>query len=94
MHLILGVLVVAVVAGVFGMVALYNSTVNLNHNITEAKTELNTIGTENTNLQNQVIADLGSGTALASIVSADGLVQDQNPQYFQNSPAQWPLASQ
>lgn len=93
MNLILGVLAIAVTAGVFGMVALYNTTVNLNHNITEAKAELDAIGAENTTLSNRVFAALGSGDALANAMAADGLVQDQKPQYFRVDP-QWHLASQ
>ena len=93
MNLLIGVLSVAVVAGVFGMVALYNLTVNLNHNIAQAKTELDAIGAANTKLSNQVIATLGSGSGLTAVVAADGLVEDQKPQYFRTDP-QWPIASQ
>ncbi len=93
LNLILGFLAVTVVAGIFGMVALYNATVNLNHNIAQAKTELDAIGAESTTLSNQVIAATGSGNALKDIVAQDGLVQDERPQYFRTD-QQWPLASQ
>jgi len=85
---------VAVVAGVFGMVGLYNETVNLNHNIAAAKAELDTIGAQNTTLSNQVIATLGSGNALTAAIAANGLVADQKPQYFQQTDPSWPIASQ
>ncbi len=89
---ILAGLAVALVAGVFGMVALYNATVNLGHNIAAAKTELDAVGAESTQLNNQVINDL-SGSGLAAAASADGLVADNNPQYFPvHGP--WPIASQ
>lgn len=96
-NLILGVLVVAVVLGVFGMIALYNSTVNLSHNIAAAKAELDAIGTENTKLNDQVLS-LTTGSSFTNLAAADGLVQDKNPQYFtENQKPQtqsWPLASQ
>jgi len=93
LNVILVLLCVAVAAGAFGMVALYNQTVNLNQNITAAKAQLNTIGSENTTLSNQVMATLGASDNVQNIVSQDGLIVDNNPQYLQTN-QQWPIASQ
>ena len=96
-NLILGVLVVGVVAGVFGMVALYNATVNLSHNIAAAKTELDSIGAQNTTLNNEILAAT-TGAQFTDLAAADGLVAVSNPQYFQENQnpqtKQWQLASQ
>lgn len=82
---------VALIVGVFGMVALYNATINLNHTITAAKTELDTIGAESTALNSKIVQDLG-GTALDAALRGDGLVAETNPEYFPvHGP--WPLAS-
>jgi cell division protein FtsB len=96
--LILVVLVCGVAAGVFGMVALYNSTVNLSHNIAAAKAELDSIGAQNTTLNNEILAAT-TGAQLTNLAQADGLVTDPRPQYFAENQNQsqtdaWPLASQ
>jgi hypothetical protein len=94
LNLILGIMVFGVVAGVFGMVALYNSTVNISHNITAMKAELETIGTQNTTLNDQILAAT-TGAQFTDGAAADGLVAENNPQYFQEpQTTQWPLASQ
>ena len=91
--LVLAGLAVALVAGVLGMVALYNATVNLNYNITKAKAELNAVGVASTKLQNEVVQNLSVTDANAA-AAADGLVADNNPQYFTESqPQSWPIAS-
>jgi hypothetical protein len=89
---ILVVLIIGVIAGVFGMVALYNETVNLDHNIAAAKAQLDAVGAESTSLSNQVMAALG-GIGSTELATKDGLVQDQNPQYFPVNQA-WHIASQ
>ena len=48
----------ALIASTFGMVWLYNATVNTSHNIDAAKAELDTVGAEVTDLNNQVVAAL------------------------------------
>jgi hypothetical protein len=82
---------VALIIGVFGMVALYNATVNLSHNITKAKTELDAIGAASTQLNNSVVQAL-SAAGLSATAARDGLVVDNSPEYF---PVQqsWPIAS-
>lgn len=82
-------------AGAFGMVALYNTTVNLGHNISDAKAELDRVGAETTRLSNQTVAILGD-VGIAAAAARDGLIEDQKPQYFQISQTRqtWPIASQ
>lgn len=78
--------------GIFLLVGLYNSTVNLSHNISAAKAELDAANVQNTNLNNAVIAALGSSQIAAS-AQANNLVEDKNPHYFPVDP-KWLLASQ
>ncbi len=92
------ILTVALGVGVFGMVALYNATVNLDHNMATAKAELDKVGAETTKLSNRVVAALSDG-GLVAVAAQDGLVQEQKPQYFQISQVPqtrqtWPIASQ
>lgn len=96
-NLVLALLGVAVVAGIFGMVALYNATVNLNHNIASAKAELDAIGAKSTALNNRIVATL-NGNGLTTIANHDGLVLEAKPQYFtltqSNTSNKWAIASQ
>ncbi len=90
---ILALLVAGLVAGVFGMVVLYNATVNLDHNVATAKTELDQIGAANTKLKNQIVAALGASD-LGAVAAANGLVEDAKPQYFQvRGTETWSIAS-
>ena len=87
---ILAGLVAACVLGVFGMVWLYNATVNLGHNISAAKAQIDSVGAESTALNNRIIQSL-SAAGLSTAVANGGLVADNNPEYF---PAfQWQVAS-
>lgn len=95
LNVVLGVLAVALVAGVLGMVALYNSTVNLSHNIAEAKQQLDAVGAATTELNNKVVATLG-GAELAKLTAEINLVAESKPQYFpiaQTVGQKWPIAS-
>jgi cell division protein FtsL len=83
-------LVVVLLVNIFWLITLYNNTVNLSHNIAEAKTQLDSIGAKNTALNNQVLAALGS-IQTDSIKTQNGLVEDNHPQYLSQS---WPIASQ
>ncbi len=85
-------LVVALLGGTFWLVVAYNKTVDLSHNIATEKAQLDSIGAENTALNNQVLATLGDVDSSA-LATADGLVTDKNPQYF-TIDQQWPIASQ
>ena len=92
LNAIIALLVVALLGGTFGLVIAYNRTVDLSHDIISQKAQLQSVGAQNTALNNQVLATLG-GADFTAIAAADGLVQDKNPQYFTND-QQWPIASQ
>ena len=88
----IALLVVALLGGTFWLVIAYNKTVDLSHNIVSLKTQLESIGAQNTALNNQVLGTFGEAVFTA-LATADGLVQDKNPQYFTIA-QQWPIASQ
>jgi hypothetical protein len=86
------------VLGVFWLIALYNNTVDLNHGIATLKAKLDSVGADNTSLNNQVIAALGSIQS-GGLAAQDGLVQDNHPQYYQqpiatNQSSEWHIASE
>jgi len=84
-------LLVVLGTSVVGMIALYNATVNLSHNIDVAKAQLDSVGAASTKLQNQVIATLSDG-AVNTAAGQDGLIIESKPQYFPvHDP--WALAS-
>ena len=94
-NILKGVLValgIGAFGGIFLLVGIYNSTVNLNHNISAAKTELDVVNAQNTSLNNALIAALGSNRVMAN-ARANNLVEDKNPQYFPVD-SKWLLASQ
>jgi hypothetical protein len=91
-NIIIAALVLVVLGGTVGLIVEYNKTVTLQHNILAVKTQLQSIGAANTQLTNSVFATLDNGQAPA-IAAADGLVADNNPQYYTVNP-QWPIASQ
>ena len=91
-NVVIAMLVVLVLVGTFWVVVGYNKTVDLSHDITSAKTQLNAVGAQNTSLNNDIIATLGGGQ-IGSIASVDNLVEDTKPQYFSIN-QQWPIASQ
>jgi hypothetical protein len=92
LNVAIAMLVAAVLGGTFWLVVAYNKTVDLSHDISSAKAQLDTIGAENTALNNQILATLGDVDSSA-LATADGLVTDKNPQYFTTA-QQWPIASQ
>ena len=59
-RLFLVLIVAGLIGGTFWLIMLYNQTVNLNHEIAAAKSELDSIGAENTALNNQIITMLGN----------------------------------
>lgn len=91
-NVVIAMLVVALLGGTSWLVVAYNKTVDLSHNIATEKAQLDSIGAENTALNNQVLATLGDVDSSA-LATADGLVTDKNPQYF-TIDQQWPIASQ
>ena len=92
LNAVIVLLVVALLGGTFWLVIAYNKTVDLSHDIISIKAQLESVGAQNTTLNNQVLATLG-GANFTSLATADGLVQDKNPQYF-TVDQQWPIASQ
>lgn len=87
----------ALAAGVFGMIALYNATVNARHNIAETKAELDKVGAQLTELNNRVVTALGGGSSAGAAIR-EGLVAETRPQYFdplssKSKSATWPIAS-
>jgi cell division protein FtsL len=91
-NFMIAALVVLVLGSTFWLVIGYNETVNLSHNIASVKSQLETIGAQNTALNNNVLALLGENQ-IGAVAAADGLVQDTKPQYFSIN-QQWPIASQ
>jgi hypothetical protein len=87
---VLAGLIFTSLVGVIWLVALYNNVVNVNHTIAAEKAQLDTIGANNTALNNQVTVALGTIQS-ADLAAQNGLVQDNHPQYFSPS---WPIASQ
>ena len=81
LNIVLCLLIFSTVFATFALVAVYNGIVNVTHNIAAAKAELNTVGAESTDLQNRIVALMGSG-AVAQAAQANGLVEDKNPQYL------------
>jgi hypothetical protein len=97
---IIATLAIFTVFGVFWLVMLYNTIVDLNHNIATAKSKLDSIGAQNTSLNAQTVAELRVVQS-GDLAAADGLVSDAHPQYFtSNQPpiisnqSAWPIASQ
>ncbi len=78
---LIAVLGIAALGGIFFLVTLYNSTVNLSHNIAAVKTELDAVSAQDTGLNNTIIAAL-DGNKVAAFAQANGLVEEKNPQYF------------
>jgi len=90
LNLVLAGLVFSSLVGIVWTVALYNNVVNLNHAIAAEKAQLDSIGANNTAINNRVVAALGNIQS-ADLAAQNGLVQDNHPQYFSPS---WPIASQ
>lgn len=88
---LIAMLVVLVFGATVFVIVEYNKTVDLNHNILAAKTEIDSVGAENTELSNSVIATLGGGR-IDALAAADGLIAENKPQYSSINP-QWPIAS-
>ncbi len=89
-NVVIGGLATLAVVGTFLLIGLYNGVVNANHAIAAAKTQLDSIGAENTSLNNKLIGVLGSG-AVAQAAQQDNLVEEKNPEYFQDSASKMAL---
>ena len=75
-------IVIGLVGGTFWLIALYNSTVAMQHEIAAAKVQLDAIGAENTALNNQVVTTLGDTGRLSALAAEEGLVMNSKPQYL------------
>src|SRR5205823_3682530 len=74
-------LMVALFTGTGGLILLYNKVVDLNHEISQAKAQLEAVGAQNTQFNNRIIAIIGGGD-LTAVANERGLVLDNAPQYF------------
>jgi hypothetical protein len=92
LNAVIALLVVALLGGTFWLVIAYNKTVDLSQDIVSDKAQLQSVGAQDTALNNQVLATLG-GADFTALAASDGLVEDKNPQYF-TIDQQWPIASQ
>ncbi|HUC31504.1 MAG TPA: hypothetical protein VMR99_02325 [Candidatus Paceibacterota bacterium] len=92
LNAVIALLVIALLGGTVWLVIAYNKTVDLSQDIISAKAQLDSVGAQDTALNNQALATLG-GADFTSLAAADGLVEDKNPQYF-TIDQQWPIASQ
>lgn len=81
LRFLLILVVIGLVGGTFWLIMLYNHTVAMEHEIAAAKAELDTIGAQNTALNNQIITTLGNTDQLTALATSDGLVVDAKPQY-------------
>jgi len=100
LNLVIAGLAIFTVVGIFSLIALYNNIVDLNHSIASTKTELDSVGAKSTALNNEVIGALHNIQS-SNLASADGLVENNHPQYFSlagnqpsNQSREWPIASQ
>jgi len=91
MNMVLAFLALATLVGTFWLVVAYNQIVNVSHNITAIKTELDAIGAQNTAISNRFVATLSADQA-ATLAASDGLVQENKPQYVTVN-TQWPIVS-
>jgi cell division protein FtsB len=80
-RIFLVLIIIGLAGGTFWLIALYNQTVALSHQISVAKTQLDTIGAENTSINNQIVTMLGDTGQLTAIATSDGLIVDSRPQY-------------
>jgi len=74
-------LMVALFTATIGLIVIYNKVVDLNHAIAADKVKLDSIGAESTKLQNRIVA-LSGGGEITNIAGEDGLVLDNQPEYF------------
>ena len=81
LRIFLAIVITTLVGGTFWLITLYNQTVNLNHEISAAKAQLDTIGAENTAINNKIMTMLGDADQLTALATSDGLVVDSRPQY-------------
>lgn len=89
------VMFLVIILGLFigGDVFMYNAIVDLNHNINLAGDKINKMEVTNAELKNKMYGLLDP-RLLENLATANGLVKDKGPQYFQVSlNAPWVSAS-
>ncbi|MDP2598258.1 MAG: hypothetical protein Q8P49_00330 [Candidatus Liptonbacteria bacterium] len=82
---ILVALIACLVIGVFSLIAIYNSYVNLSHGLSDMRGEFQTVQTENVALQKKIFNLLSSDNA-KSLATDGSFVQDKNPAYLEIDP--------
>lgn len=79
---------------IWWMVYVYNSTVDLSHNITVLESRIQKEEVASADLKNQLYSALDP-VKLEEIAKAKGLVKDKDPQYLEaNYKVLWQFASQ
>ena len=81
LRIFISLAIVLLVGGTFLLITLYNRTVDLSHKIADAKAQLDSVGAENTSINNEIVSMLGNTGQLTAIAASDGLVPDMKPQY-------------
>ncbi len=89
--LFIAALVIPIILGVIWLILLYNTTVDLRHRFTTTKSAIQTIGTENSQMKDQVFSLLDKAH-LEALAKERGLKEDRNPQ-FVTLDTQWEFAS-
>ncbi len=74
------------------LVVLYNRMVNVTHGMENARAEIKTLQTQNSELQERIFT-LFDNRNLLKLAEEKSLIKDRNPQYFEVD-RQWSLASQ
>ncbi len=88
--LIIGV--IPLVLGVVWLIILYNQIVNLNHEVSVMRSDIKNIEASTAELKEKTFAFFNT-SALESLKSDRGLVEERKPEYFDLN-AQWVIASQ
>lgn len=89
---VLAALAVGFVASVFWLVALYNSSVNVSHGLSDMRGEFEEVQAQNMALQERILKLMNSDN-LKGLAAAKNLVQDKKPDYLEIHP-QWSYASE
>ncbi len=84
-RIFLTLIVLGLVGGTFWLITSYNRIVSFNHALAVAKADLDSIGAQNTALNNQIVVTLGNADQLSAIATSDGLVIAK-PQYVTVAP--------
>lgn len=89
---ILIVLAIPLVAGAIWLIFVYNQVVNLNHEISSLKKEIESSQATTAELKEKVFGFYSSENVERAVIQLN-LVQEKNPEYFK-IPEKWVFASQ